>query len=425
MLQVSPSRIACLRLSPVFLNVEHSPDNQRAFFDPFFPLPSFIIQSELSTVLVIVMATKEGSERRDSSQPPNDQPTLADNPYNPNSAAYLTYPVKHVVSSLYRRMTEPPERPVSKLLDAPAVSSSSAGVYTPPKRTQSPFQPPPLTPLELRHSLPSHAVDSFLLTRSLAEEIRLLIPPRLQLIDHWKLAYSLEAHGSSLATLYEHCANVSTYTQRSGYVLVVRDGSTASANGSVFGAYLSDSPKPSLHYFGTGECFLWRASILPTVRDISSTFDSGANPPSEDLLELAGLPPPPSADTTNLQRVTTIRGERRASSASASQLSSAVTTIKENSSHLQPPPPPDRSEASTPDRIRFKAFPYSGINDFLIYCESGYFSIGGGDGHYGLWLDDELNTGVSEPCPTFGNEPLSDEGRRFEVLGVEIWYVGA
>lgn len=368
------------------------------------------------------MASKEDSDGRPPSQRPNPRPTLADNPHNPSSAAYLAYPVKHVVSSLYRRMTEPPEHPVGRLLDAPTFSSSS-GVYTPPRRSQSPFQPPPLTPLELRHTLTSAAAESLLLTRSLAEEIRLLIPARLQLIDRWKLAYSLEAHGSSLATLYEHCANVSTHTQRSGYVLVVRDGSVASTHGSVFGAYLSDAPKPSLHYFGTGECFLWRASILPALRDLSISLRSGTNPNSDDLLELAGLPPPPSADTTNLQRVTTLRGERRSPPGSTTALPQSGMAEKDKQTHLQPPP--DRSGASTPDRIRFKAFPYSGINDFLIYCESGYLSIGGGDGHYGLWLDDELNTGVSETCPTFGNEQLSDEGRRFEVLGVEVWYVGA
>ncbi|EXJ89980.1 hypothetical protein A1O3_03047 [Capronia epimyces CBS 606.96] len=359
------------------------------------------------------MASKDDSGT-DPLQPRRSRSTLADNPHHPSSAAYLAYPVKHVVSSLYRRMTEPPEYPVGKLLEAPTISSASPGVYAPPRRTHSPFQPPPLTPLELRHALSLKAAESLLLTRSLAEEIRLLLPPRLQLIDHWKLAYSLEVDGSSLATLYENCARVSTYTQRSGYVLVVRDGSAASANGSVFGAYLSDVPKPSMHYFGTGECFLWRATILPALRDLPANLDSNIPSHSEEILELAGLPPPPSADTTNLQRATTIRGERRTSSVSKPTPSTTVTGEQ-----------PDRSGSSTPDHIRFKAFPYSGVNDFLIYCESSYLSIGGGDGHYGLWLDDQLNNGISETCPTFGNEPLSDEGRKFEVLGVEVWYVGA
>lgn len=65
------------------------------------------------------------------------------------------------------------------------------------------------------------------------------------------------------------------------------------------------------------------------------------------------------------------------------------------------------------------------MNDFMMYCESDYLSIGGGDGHYGLWLDDRLEHGISDPCPTFGNESLSEEGHKFGVLGVEVWYVGA
>ncbi len=51
-------------------------------------------------------------------------------------------------------------------------------------------------------------------------------------------------------------------------------------------------------------------------------------------------------------------------------------------------------------------------------------SVGGGDGRYGLWLDRVLETGVSAACLTFGNEPLSEEGGKFEVLGVEVWVVG-
>jgi TLD len=326
------------------------------------------------------------------------------------------------MSSLYRRMTEPPDQPVNKLLDAPTVTSS--GASTPPKRSQSPYQPPPLTSLSLQHDLPSTQAESLLLTRSLAEEIRLLIPPRLQLLNNWRLAYSLEIHGSSLATLYEHAANMTVLTQRSGYVLVVKDGSSASAAGSMFGAYLTDAPKPAMHYYGTGECFLWRASILPTLQNIIVAAKANGNGrPSKDLLELAGLPPPPSADTTNVSRTTTIKGQRRSSQPSSP--TSPRRHTKDNSL-LQPPAlPHPASGTSTPDRIRFKAFPYSGMNDFMIYCTQDFLSVGGGDGHYGLWLDDTLDNGISETCPTFGNEPLSEEGRKFEILDVEMWYVGS
>jgi len=352
------------------------------------------------------MDQSNGFGRRPSGQTEELKQTLASNPHNPNSIAYLAYPVKHVVSSLYRRMTEPPEHPVGRLLDAPNVSHSS-GVYTPPRRTGSPFQPPPLTPLTLK-SL--HKRTSHVLTRALAEEIRLLVPPRLQLVDSWRLAYSLETDGASLATLYKCCEEISTRIQRAGYVIAVRDSSNT--KGSVFGAYLTDAPKPSPHFFGTGECFLWRASILPSMRDFPGFQGGNKAPQSEDLLELAGLPPPPSADTTNLQRFTTVRGERH-------------QKPKPANSDLLEPPVESRSGTSTPDRIRFKAFPYSGMNEFMIFCEPGFLSVGGGDGHYGLWLDDTLEKGISDTCPTFGNEPLSEEGHHFNVLNLEIWYVGA
>lgn len=377
-----------------------------------------------------------------SNQPQTEKPKtgLAANPHNPSSAAYLAYPVKHVVSSLYRRMTEPPEQPVNKLLDAPVVNRKSSA-YTPPRRA-SPFQPPPLTPLNLQHELPEEKTDNLLLTKSLAEEIRLLVPPRLQLVDTWRLAYNLELNGSSLSTLYDHCEQALGPlggTQRGGFVLLVQDGSEAATSGSVFGAYLTDLPKPQQHYFGTGECFLWRASILPSLSSITACSQSQSNGGSggkveervsEDLLELAGLPPPPSADTTNAQRMTTVRGERRRSSAAASPtsprklLSFPSPPINGSQTSLRPPQSPSPVPSVDADRIRFKAFPYSGVNDFMMYCQRDYFSVGGGDGHYGLYLSQDLETGISESCPTFGNEPLSEEGKKFDVLGVEIWYIG-
>jgi len=64
------------------------------------------------------------------------------------------------------------------------------------------------------------------------------------------------------------------------------------------------------------------------------------------------------------------------------------------------------------------------VNDYLIFCEQEYLSVGGGDGRYGLWLDKVLERGISSPCMTFGNEGLSEEGEKFEVVGVEVWCVG-
>ncbi|SLM37031.1 TLDc domain [Lasallia pustulata] len=244
------------------------------------------------------MSSTSQPHQPDPSYPSSKPPR----PPIPSPTSYLSYPVAHVVSGIYRRLTEPSVPTISTNPPPQASPNTMPGIYTPPNRTASPFQPPPLTPLTLRGIHESTTSSAQILTRALAEEIRLLVPPRLQLVDDWSLIYSVEQDGVSLATLYAKC-DVHR-GKRSGYVLVVRDGT------------------------------------------------------------------------------------------------------------------------STPDRIRFKAFPYSGVNDYVLYCEPSYLSVGGGDGRYGLWLDGVLERGVSGPCLTFGNEGLSEEGGKFEVLGVEIWCIG-
>lgn len=346
------------------------------------------------------------SSRSRSPQSPSSQ-----SPPNTQSAAsYFSYPVSRVVSGLYRRLTDPsPPEQSAQRWDVDTSRMVSDAVFM-PRRTASPFQPPPLTALSLEES--GNAVHQ-LLTRSLAEEIRLLVPPRLQLVETWRLAYSLERDGSSLATLYENCKRMSHRSQRAGYVLVVRDTS----GGAIFGAYLTDPPHPSPHFFGTGECFLWRASILkstpilPALRAVSNTLtrsnatgvsSSYENTTDHDVpryqlmtdeeLKRAGFPPPPSADTTHAVRSTTIRsersrsksnsrsGERKPYSSDTQDLLSVPNYLPSETSRYNgiEKTGSDRSGASTPDSIRFKAFPYSGVNDYMMFCETGFLSVGGG-----------------------------------------------
>ena len=335
-----------------------------------------------------------------------------------STTSYFTYPVSHVVTGLYRRLTEPPPEKSSR----PCDQMNTSGVFTPPRRTASPFQPPPLTPLTLKTS-PN--VSHQLLTRALAEEIRLLVPPRLQLVDTWQLAYSLDRDGSSLSTLYDKCETFSHRSQRAGYVLVVKDTSsppsTAGANGTLFGAYLSDPPHPDSHYYGTGECFLWRASTLPgtpvvqvdtnghTVSNDRKGKENGVDSlhPHEALKIAAGLPPPPSADTTNLRgRSTTFRGEEKTEDGGGAQRGRTLEVYESTDTWTGGGLPSlspagrrmasaspragipianmgakigaSKSGTSTPDQIRFKAFPYSGVNDYMIFCETGFLSVGGG-----------------------------------------------
>ncbi|KAE9393145.1 TLD-domain-containing protein [Gymnopus androsaceus JB14] len=78
----------------------------------------------------------------------------------------------------------------------------------------------------------------------------------------------------------------------------------------------------------------------------------------------------------------------------------------------------------------FQVFKWTGKNDYVALCEPEYLSFGGGDGAYGLYLDDSLFDGSSACCPTFNNEPLCSPGVKkgravtFECVGLEVWGVG-
>lgn len=172
--------------------------------------------------------------------PPPQRPTPSQTRSTPNAntnnrystSSFFTYPVSRTMSGLLRRISMEPSSSSSnnknhnKRSSGGGVlqpnTSSHPGVYTPPRRhTPSPFQPPPLSPLNLQGWKDGTPERARLLSRQLAEEIRLLMPPRLQLVEDWQLAYSLEQDGVSLATLYQNCEELRG--RRGGYVLVVRD----------------------------------------------------------------------------------------------------------------------------------------------------------------------------------------------------------
>ncbi|KAK7055527.1 Zn(2)-C6 fungal-type domain-containing protein [Favolaschia claudopus] len=81
---------------------------------------------------------------------------------------------------------------------------------------------------------------------------------------------------------------------------------------------------------------------------------------------------------------------------------------------------------------QFDVYKWTGKNDYVALCEDGFISFGGGDGHYGLYLDESLFDGSSASCPTFENAPLcSGSGTQggkgnvnFECVGLEVWGVG-
>lgn len=143
-----------------------------------------------------------------------------------SASSFFTYPVSYAVSGIVRRLTSdsyiPPKPPAPANLSI-GLHAGFDDVDRPAQRRASPFQPPPLNPLGLSGYDVDTRPSAKLLTTALAEEIRLLLPQRLQLLDRWELAYSLEQNGVSLSTLYDSCTKYRE--SRGGYVLVVRDSS--------------------------------------------------------------------------------------------------------------------------------------------------------------------------------------------------------
>ncbi|KAM9341529.1 oxidation resistance protein 1 [Symphorus nematophorus] len=69
---------------------------------------------------------------------------------------------------------------------------------------------------------------------------------------------------------------------------------------------------------------------------------------------------------------------------------------------------------------RCKCFRWTGENSFFIKGDLDSFAIGGGSGHFGLWVDENLYLGRSSPCYTFNNCCLS-ETDDFRVMELEVW----
>ncbi|XP_057715486.1 oxidation resistance protein 1 isoform X1 [Corythoichthys intestinalis] len=69
---------------------------------------------------------------------------------------------------------------------------------------------------------------------------------------------------------------------------------------------------------------------------------------------------------------------------------------------------------------RFKCFRWTGENSFFIKGDLDSFAIGGGSGHFGLWVDENLYLGRSSPCYTFNNCCLS-ETDDFRIMELEVW----
>lgn len=95
----------------------------------------------------------------------------------------------------------------------------------------------------------------YILTHDLADGLRPSLPTRLRIANSWTLLYSLDQHGVSLSTLYARVEQgMAGLGSSIGCVLVVQD-----TEGALFGAFSNEALKKREGYYGSGECFLWKA----------------------------------------------------------------------------------------------------------------------------------------------------------------------
>ncbi|XP_046667905.1 nuclear receptor coactivator 7 isoform X9 [Homalodisca vitripennis] len=67
-----------------------------------------------------------------------------------------------------------------------------------------------------------------------------------------------------------------------------------------------------------------------------------------------------------------------------------------------------------------QVYNWTGDNMYFIKGNNESLSIGAGDGKFGLWLDGDLYQGRTEPCNTYGNDPLTPSVD-FVVKTLECW----
>ncbi|CAH1247342.1 OXR1 [Branchiostoma lanceolatum] len=68
----------------------------------------------------------------------------------------------------------------------------------------------------------------------------------------------------------------------------------------------------------------------------------------------------------------------------------------------------------------FKVYKWTGDNTFFIKGDKDCLAIGGGDGQFGLWLDEMLYHGRTHTCTTFNNQLLTSQ-EDFTIKGLEAW----
>lgn len=64
-------------------------------------------------------------------------------------------------------------------------------------------------------------------------------------------------------------------------------------------------------------------------------------------------------------------------------------------------------------------YPWSGLNDYFFQGKTGSFVIGAEDGHFGIYVDGDLNKGRIQSCTTFKDWPKKEKD--FTLKFFECW----
>ena len=286
------------------------------------------ITSQTRQKPVQTMSRRDSSDSSPSSHSPSGRSSLT-------SSAILGH-FSAITSSIQRRLSS-------------GINSrtSSPSIDDPPRHVHN--SDPPLTPVKLNGF--SETTTERILTDKLAEDIRLMMPARLQVQENWTLVYSLDQHGVSLATLYSRCKSFNS--PQAGFVVIVKD-----RRENVFGAYLSDYPHVHPHYYGTGQCFLFKFTRL------SQSSQLNLSPHSSSILHSTVRP--------------TIHKYEQHSPLSSYQSSTESQVSTHSSANEIPRPSSSASTDTTSPHHQFKGFSYTGLNDYMILCTPQFLSVGGG-----------------------------------------------
>ena len=68
----------------------------------------------------------------------------------------------------------------------------------------------------------------------------------------------------------------------------------------------------------------------------------------------------------------------------------------------------------------FTKWAWTTANQLFVKCSLDNLVMGASEGHFGLFIDGDLNFGRSDRCETFGNELLSPKGD-FTIKTLEVW----